>query len=262
MLKVAREILLATALWQIWSRLGVQDVRLRFKRSAIGPAWVFLNLAVMIIAVGFVYSALFGQEPSTFIPRLTIGLIIWGYLTNSIVEGGGAFTNSEGYIKQISLPLYVYIFRAFVSIGLNTLISIMAYAFVAIVYRAPLRWGTLWAVLGLAILMAISLSLIFVFAHLNVRYRDMTHLMAMVMQVAFYVTPVIFPAELIRERGLGWVVDLNPLHHLLEIVRYPLLVGGPASEVNYIVALLSLVILILSAWVIAAYYRQRVVFYL
>jgi len=58
-------------------------------------------------------------DPRGFIPYLTSGLILWGYLTSSIVEGGNAFTNAEGYIKQISLPIYVYVFRSFVTIGLN-----------------------------------------------------------------------------------------------------------------------------------------------
>lgn len=85
-------------LWPIWTRLGIQDVRLKLSRSAIGVGWVFVNLAVLVLAIGFIYANLLGQSPREFIPYLTIGLILWGYLTNSIVEGGNAFINSEGYI--------------------------------------------------------------------------------------------------------------------------------------------------------------------
>ncbi len=116
-----RDVVRAAGLWHIWVRLGVQDVRLKFRRSVVGPAWIFLNLAVLVVSIGFIYANLLGQDAREFVPYLTIGLILWGYLTNSIVDGGNAFIHSEGYIKQISLPIYVYIFRSFVSIGLTSL---------------------------------------------------------------------------------------------------------------------------------------------
>src|SRR5713101_4348 len=109
------------ALWRIWTRLGVQDVRMRFRRSVIGVGWIFLNLATVILAVGYIYGHLLGQDLHEFVPYLTVSLVIWGYLTSSIVEGGNAFVASEGYIKQISLPIYVYVLRFFVSIGLTSL---------------------------------------------------------------------------------------------------------------------------------------------
>ena len=254
------EVARSLGLWPIWMRLGVQDVRLRFRRSAIGAGWIFLNLAILILAISFIYGALLGQELDTFIPYLTVGLVTWNYLTSSIVEGGNAFIGSEGYIKQISLPLYVYVFRFFVSIGLTALISWAAYVFVAVVYGVPFRPGTLWIVPGLLLLMMASLLLIAIFAHLNARFRDAAHMAAVIMQVMFYVTPVIFPAELLRERGLGLVLDLNPLYHLLEVVRQPLLYGQAADMLNYLAALGILLVLAVGAGLLIRFYHHRIVF--
>jgi lipopolysaccharide transport system permease protein len=254
------EVARSLGLWPIWMRLGVQDVRLRFRRSAIGAGWIFLNLAILILAISFIYGALLGQELDTFIPYLTVGLVTWNYLTNSIVEGGNAFIGSEGYIKQISLPLYVYVFRFFVSIGLTALISWAAYVFVAVVYGVPFRPGTLWIVPGLLLLMMASLLLIAIFAHLNARFRDAAHMAAVIMQVMFYVTPVIFPAELLRERGLGLVLDLNPLYHLLEVVRQPLLYGQAADMLNYLAAVGILLVLAVGAGLLIRFYHHRIVF--
>ena len=188
-------------------------------------SWIFLNLAVMILAIGFVYSHLFGQDLGSFIPYLTVGLIAWGYLTNSIVEGGNAFTSSEGYIKQISLPLYIYVMRFFVSIGLTSAITWVAYGLVALVYRVPVSAGTLWALPGLLLLMVTSLLLITIFAHLNARFRDAAHLAAVVMQVLFYVTPVIYPASKVPEQ---WrlVYGLNPMVGVVTGFRWALLGGS------------------------------------
>ena len=171
-----RDVAQSAALWHIWTRLGMQDVRLKFRRSSIGAAWIFVNLAVMVLSIGFIYANLLGQDPREFIPYLTIGMILWGYLTSSIVDGGNAFIHSEGYIRQISLPIYVYIFRSFVSISLTMLITMLAFVIVAVVYRLPVGPATLLAVPGLLMVMTTSLLLITIFAHLNARFRDVAHM--------------------------------------------------------------------------------------
>jgi ABC-type polysaccharide/polyol phosphate export permease len=256
-----RDVVRSAGLWQIWTRLGVQDVRLKFRRSVLGPAWVFANLSVLVVSIGFIYANLLGQEPREFIPYLTISLIAWAYLTNSIVDGGNAFVNSEGYIKQISLPIYVYIFRFFVSINLTALISLGAFAVVAVIYRVPIGPGTLFAVPGLAIVMAASLLLITIFAHLNARFRDVAQMAAVGMQVLFYVTPVIFPAELLsRRRNLSLVVELNPMYHLLEVFRRPLIDAAPAGWHSYAAAGLILAVLAITAAAVIAHFQRRIVF--
>ena len=240
-----RDVIRAAGLWHIWTRLGIQDVRLKFRRSATGRL-VDLRQPDGSRAGDRVHL----RQPARtgpareFIPYLTIGLILWSYLTNSIVEGGNAFVNSEGYIKQISLPIYIYIFRAFVSIGLTALIALSAFVLVAAFYRVPVGPGTLLVVPGFMLMMIASLLLVTIFAHLNTRFRDVAHMASVGMQVLFYVTPVIFPAELLRKRrSLSLVIELNPMYHLLEVVRRPLLAAGPADWHSYAVTALFIVVL-------------------
>jgi len=255
------DIARSAALWPIWARLGLQDVRLKFRRSAIGPAWIFINLAILVVSIGFIYANLLGQEPRQFIPYLTIGMILWAYLTNSIIDGGNAFVHSEGYIKQISLPIYVYLFRFFVSITATMLITMCAFVIVAVLYRLPVGLGTLLAVPGLLMLMATSLLLIAIFAHLNARFRDVAHLASVAMQVLFYVTPVIFPAHLLQNRGrLAWIVELNPMFHLLEVVRRPLLSNSAAEWHSYLVAVGIIAVLGTVSMVLVRVYGRRIVF--
>jgi ABC-type polysaccharide/polyol phosphate export permease len=256
-----RDVIRSAGLWQIWMRLGLQDVRLKFRRSAIGAAWIFVNLAVLVAAIGFIYANLLGQDTSQFIPYLTIGMILWSYLTSSIVDGGNAFVHSEGYIKQISLPIYVYLFRSCVSLSVTMLISLLAFVVVAAVFSVPLGLGTLLAIPGLAMIMTTSLLLVAIFAHLNARFRDVAHMAAVGMQVLFYVTPVIFPAELLRrQRQLSLVVDLNPMFHLLEVVRRPLLTNGPAEPGNYVASILIILVLAAGAATVIATNQRRIVY--
>lgn len=260
-LRTLHDVVRSVQLWHIWVRLGLQDVRLKFRRSAVGVGWIFVNLAVLVSSIGFIYANLLGQDTREFIPYLTIGMILWGYLTSSIVEGGNAFVLSEGYIRQISLPIYVYILRFFVSIGVTTLISVAAYLVVAVIYGVPLGAGTLYAVPGLLMVMTASLLLITIFAHLNARFRDVAHLASVGMQVLFYITPVIFPARLLRERvDLAFVVDLNPMYHLIEVVRRPLLANGPAEGYSYVATAVVLAVLALAAGVVIGMNQRRIVY--
>ena len=259
--RTIRDVIKSLGLWHIWVRLGLQDVRLKFRRSAVGVGWIFVNLAVLVSAIGFIYANLLGQDTREFIPYLTIGMILWTYLTSSIVEGGNAFVHSEGYIRQISLPIYVYVLRYFVSISTTTVIAMLAYVVVAIVYRVPLGAGTLYAIPGLILVMAASLLFITIFAHLNARFRDVAHLASVGMQVLFYVTPVIFPARLLQQRpDLAYVVDLNPLYHLIEVVRRPLLANAPAELHNYVATLLVLAVLTLASAIVIGMNQRRIVF--
>ncbi len=260
--KLMDEVVHAARAWPIWLRIGLQDIRMRYRRSALGIGWIFLNLIIMLSSVGIIYSHLLGQDLKKFLPFLTIGLVIWGYLTASILEGGSAFLASEGYIKQIGLPLYIYIFRFFVSVTANMLISLPAYFMVALIYSVQIRWGALWAVPGLLLLSLVSFLMIAIFAHLNVRFRDLPHIASSGLQVLFFATPIIWPPETLRFGKLYWVINFNPFYHLLEVIRRPLLNSEPASYVNYLVVLTLIIVLALMAWLFTKYYSLRIAYLL
>jgi ABC-type polysaccharide/polyol phosphate export permease len=254
------DLIRSARLWRIWLRLGVQDVRLRFRRSLIGPGWIFLNLTVMVLALGYIYGHLFGQDMRTFLPFLTAGLVIWGYLSASIAEGSQAFVASEGYIKQIALPIYVYVFRFFVSITLTSAISFGAFVVAALVFRLPLGLGTLWVLPGLVLIMLTSFLLVTILAHVNARFRDAGNLAGVFMQIGFFVTPVMFPAELLLKSGRTLIVQLNPLYHVLEVVRRPLLESQPAAALNYVGSAVFILTLLVLALLVLSHFGRRIVF--
>ena len=237
-------------------------MRLKFRRSAIGAAWIFVNLAVMVLSIGFIYANLLGQDPREFIPYLTIGMILWGYLTNSIVDGGNAFIHSEGYIKQISLPIYVYIFRSFVSISLTMLITMLAFVIVAVVYRVPVGPATLLAVPGLLMLMTTRAA-----ADHDLRapqralprrraHGRRRHAGAVLRHAGD------LPGVDCCSSAATWrcVIELNPLYHLLEVVRQPLLHAAPAAWQSYAAVGVVLIILFAASAAVIGAFQRRIVF--
>jgi ABC-type polysaccharide/polyol phosphate export permease len=153
------------------------------------------------------------------------------------------------------------VFRAFVSVSLTMLITLCAFAIVALIYRVPIGLGTLFVLPGLVLTMIASLLLIAIFAHMNARFRVVAHMASIGMNVLFYVTPVLYPADLLRRRGnLAWVVELNPAYHLIEVVRHPLVSGAPAAAHTYVAAVTIVALLGLGAAAVVAVFQRRIVF--
>ena len=94
-----------------WGALAMQDIRLRYRGSIIGPFWLTLSMAIMIAAMGFLYSKLFNQDTSTYLPFLTTGLIVWNFISGQINEGCQTFIGAQSLIQSVSLPYSIHVYR-------------------------------------------------------------------------------------------------------------------------------------------------------
>lgn len=260
--KLAEDSKRSLKLWRVWRFLGLQDIKARFRRSFIGPAWLLLNLAFFVGGVGVVYGMMFGQPMDEFLPFLTSGFVIWGFIVSSLTEAGSTFVNAEGYIKQFSYPKQIYLFRALVAYSIILLIGLSA--------LIPVQWffghfnplGWLLALPGMALLFAAAFGHIVISAYLGVRFRDLPHALAGLLQVLFFVTPIMFPIEVLRQKHLDFVYRFNPLHYLIDIVRHPILANEFAETGNYLCAALYVGLVWLLAAHIARRLDARVVFWL
>jgi len=217
--------------WNIWWYMGKQDVRNQFRRSKMGAGWVLINLTMMAIGIGYVYGNLFHQVLSEFFPMVILGIILWTFITSTIVQGCLAFVMSEGYIKQFSYSKQIYLFRFLIASLINLIIGFIVYFGVMAAFQLPIHAGALWAIPGVLLLILISIAHLIVMAYWGARFRDLAPALSGLFQILFYVTPVIFTAKMLEARGLGFIYQYNPLYYLIEIVRYPLL-NGAAPTVN------------------------------
>ena len=245
---------------ELWLHLGWQDIKQRYRRSVLGPFWITIATGVTAIAMGGLYSKLFKLELSEHLPYVTLGLIIWNLINAAILEGADVFIANEGLIKQLPTPLSVHVYRLVwrqvILFGHNIVIFVI----IAIVFPKPWSWADLSVIpaLGLIVLNCVWVSLCF--GILATRYRDISPLLFSLVQLLFFMTPIIWNEATLEHQGAGkWakIVELNPLLHYLDIVRAPLL--GADQELRHWV-----VVLVLTAvgWMFAAIamkqYRARV----
>jgi ABC-2 type transport system permease protein/lipopolysaccharide transport system permease protein len=243
------------ALWPLWGRLGWNDILQRYRRSMLGPFWLTASMAVMVITLGILYAELFNTPISSFLPYICVGLLVWNLLSSFLTEGGTLFTGAESYIKQIRLPYSLYVCRS----GWSKLI-IFAHNF--IIYFALLLYFRLWpgavALLAIPALLLVLLNgaaISLFIGMVSARFRDVPQLVNSVVQIVFFVTPIMWQPELLHNRT--YIAKLNPFYHLIEIVRAPLLGTLPSAE-NYLAVLLITLLNVAIVGTFFARFRSRI----
>ena len=241
--------------------LGWQDVRARYRRSALGPFWITLSMGVMIGTIGIVFGQIFQSPMHEFLPFLTIGMILWSFIASVVNEGATGFISAEGIIKQLPIPLFVHIMRM---IWRNFLIlahNFVIFPIVLIIVGKPLGLVAFLSIPGL-LLNILNLGwIVLILAIVCARYRDLPQMVGSLLQVIFYLTPVMWMPSLLPKRAGAYLLDLNPAFHLLEVTRAPLLGQFPSTE-NWVVA--SAMALV--GWGLALFifgrYKRRIAYWL
>jgi lipopolysaccharide transport system permease protein len=250
-----------------WISLVRNDLRNRYRRSVIGMGWSLLHPILMTAVLCAVFSQLFGLSVRTFAPNLLSGLTFWGLITASVMDGCQSFLRSESYIRQQPAPLAIYSLRTALDAGFHFMLGMG----VAVVLVWCIRgFGNLPALLCLiptfALLFVLSWSLTTIMGIANVMFQDSQHLLQVIMQIAFYLTPIIYPRSMLlaklEKQHVGWLIDLNPFAVLLELIRTPLLENSPPSMTHVVLGCAFCLAAALIAMLALAKFEKRMIFYL
>ena len=260
--KLASDNVTALRNWRVWWHLGMADVRNKFAKSAVGPIWILLNLALWVGGIGLIYGTLFNQKLETYLPFQAIGFVVWTYLTQTITEGGNAFVFAEGYIKQFTYPKQIYILRVLVNASVPLMIGVGIFFVVMLIMGRSLGVGMLWALPGFVLLLIATYLHATIMAYASARFRDLPHGMTALLQVLFFVTPVFFTIGTLKDRGLDFVYKYNPLYYLIEVVRHPLTELQAAPIEVYTATGVYIGLLLLIALFVTARLDKRIVYIL
>ena len=253
------DIVKGAALWPLWSKLGWNDILQRYRRSLLGPLWLTASMAIMITALSIVYARIFKIPLDDFMPFLCVGMLVWGLVSTILTEAGTLFTGSESYIKQIRLPYSIYVYRFIWS-------KIIIFAHNFVIYFGVMFYFHAWP--GNILFYAIPGFLLVVFngmlaslylGLISARFRDIPQIIASVVQIIFFVTPIMWKPELLGDHSL--LMTLNPFYHICEIVRGPLLGQIPSSG-NYIAAGLITAVNLVLASVFFVRFRARISYWI
>lgn len=208
--------------WRFWAHLGWNDIAKQYRRSFLGPIWITLNTAIFIVAFGLVGAQLFSTPLNEYLVYFCTGQVIFGYLSSMLADACVTFTSAEAFLKQSACAKSLFISR---TVFRNVLL--LAHSFVVVILS--LLWfdglgNVHWPELVLAFLVVTSAAWLMVgtLALVATRFRDVPMIVTSVIQIAYFVTPVMWKPEQLTTRG-QLIVDFNPIAQLLQLMRLPLL---------------------------------------
>ena len=226
--------------WLMWYTLGLLDIKLRYRRSVIGPVWLTISMAVTIYSMGFLYAYLFHINLKDYFPFLAAGIISWTLIATVIQESSSVIVESSNYIRNQECSMLIFIMRLILRNLTVFFHNFLAFIPVAIIFKVGLGFNSLLLLPALFISCVNILFFGGVFAIIGTRFRDLDQIIKSVIQVVFFLTPVMWTPDLIPPR-YQWLILCNPLYHFLSIIRNPMINKGIALSSVLIVAVITVI---------------------
>lgn len=248
--------------WPVWLMLAYQDIKVRYRRSVLGPFWITLSMAITVYSMGYLYGHLFHSDLKLYYPFLVGGMLAWSLLSCTLVELVEIFVTEENRIKQIKLPYTLYInkviTRNFITFFHNLPILIP----ILLIFHdtASINGWTLLLIPGLALTYFNALTYGLSLAMIGARYRDVAQIVKSLIQVVFFVTPVMWNPEILPP-AKRFIAYFNPFYSFIEIIRSPLIGKPPALACWLMVAVMTLLGAYLSFHLFSRY-RTRIIYWL
>ena len=244
---------------RLWAALALHDIAAKYRGSIIGPFWITGTTVAFVIGVGLLYAQLFHQSVADYVPWLGVGVVLWTFFATTIIEGCDTFIGSAGIIKQTALPMFTFLFRTFTRNLIVLAHQLLVIVGVVVWFGIWRRTEPLYFLAGFLLASVNIMWMMVVVGVISTRFRGVPQVIAALLQVLIFMTPVFWRPEAISSHR--FVLTANPLYHMLEITRRPLL--GEIAPAN---SWWACVIMAVVGWVLAlalfAVTRRRVVHYL
>jgi len=242
-----------------WS-LASHDVVSRYRGSILGPFWITLSMAFMVLGIGFLYSELQHISLQTTMPFVALGIVFWGMISQIVIEGCETFVNASGMLSQTSLPMFTFLWRTL----LRNLVTLLHHLVIIV---AVLIWFGTWrslnlplAIVGLALTLLNVSWMSLAAAISSARFRDIPQIVTSLMQFSMFMTPVFWKPD-VNSLKMKLILIYNPFFHMLDSIRSPLMGDKPALH-TYLILIIMAVI----GWTVTfsffALTRRRIVHYL
>ena len=256
---MTKDLYLGFLRWELWTRLAWNEIKNKYRRSVIGPFWAVLSFGIFVGALGFLYAQLFGQDPSTYVPHLVLGLLIWNLISQVMMEGCQLFSKMRMYILEADIPLTVFVFELLWRNVILFLYSAIVFILVAMIFQLTPELSWLFSVIALLVIIFNALWMAILFAVISARYHDFAEVVGNALRIIFFITPIMWLPGM--EGRFTLMLDANPFYYLIEIFRANLL-GNPLN----INAWVAVGVITITGWLLTTSmylkYKNRIAFWI
>ncbi|GAN70512.1 hypothetical protein B9K05_08360 [Acetobacter syzygii] len=241
--------------------LAWQDISIRYKRSRLGQFWLTINTLIYISTLGIIFGSLFRFNLLEYLPNISASVLMWNFMNASITEGSMSFISSENIILQVKLPFFTYIIRTLIRNFIAFCHNIVIFPFICLCVGYKINFYAFLSIFGLLIVF-LNLSWICIIAAVFcTRFRDLQQIIISIMQILFYVTPVVWSVKAFPPNFSPLMLTLNPFYNFINVVKMPLLGYAPAASEWMFCCGLAVV-----GWCAALYtlgkYKRRIAYWL
>jgi ABC-type polysaccharide/polyol phosphate export permease len=210
----------------IWA-LALKELKIRYKRSILGFLWALLNPMLLCLVLTVVFSKLMRSPKPDFPVFLLSVLLPWTFFSQSLSYAAESIVGNGDLIKKVRVAKLVFPVAAVVSNIINLLLSLIPLVLIVLVMHHPFYATWLYLPVPLVALILLTLGATFFFAAINVYYRDVSHILQIILQVWFYLTPIIYSIDDIHvPQKYQIFFKLNPVSYALNGFRYSVYYGA------------------------------------
>ena len=243
----------------IWA-LALKELKIRYKRSVLGFMWALLNPALMMVVLSLVFGTIMRFPIPHYAIFLLSVLLPWTFFAQSLSYSVESIVGNGDLIKKVAVAKLVFPMAAIVSNIINLLLSLIPLALLVPIMRHPFYWTWLYLPIPVLALVIFTLGMTFFFAVANVYYRDVAHILQVVLSAWFYFTPIIYSLDFIPQK-YQWLFKLNPLIYVINgfrlAVYYGMLPKLQSIAASFVCAFIALFI----GFAVFRKYQDDFVFY-
>lgn len=202
--------------------LSKTELKSRYNRTTLGPFWSTLILITTVFTIGPLYSYLFASQDKDYIINLSLGLYVWYFISNSLNDSTVSFVISNQLYKIKNLgtafpSLKCVIMNFFISMHqIVGLIIIFCVFDISLLFKIPI------IILYMLLLVPLIFPLVYLVSLISLKFRDITYITSSVLNVLFFLSPIIWTKDFLPENKIIFV-DINPVYHVIHILREGLL---------------------------------------
>ena len=196
---------------ELLTELVRKDLKVKYKNSALGFVWSLANPLLYLAVFSLVFSQLLPNGVPSFAVLFMAGFLVWNFFSLATLTATGSVVGNANLVRKVRFPRVVLPLSSVGFSGVHFLLQLLV-LFVVLVPFYPAAFGPqLWLLVpALAVAVTVTVAMSLLASALNVRYRDVEHLLEIALLAGFWLTPIVYPVTVIRDQvaGHGWLFDL------------------------------------------------------
>lgn len=234
---------------EMLKNLTLYDLRTRYKGSIIGFLWTFLNPLLLLGVYYLVFSTVMRIDIDYYFLYMFIGLLPWMMFQSSLQVGVSSIITNSNLIKKIYFPREVIPLSTLFSGVVNYLFGMIILIPFLFILDLNVLQVLIWLPVALVTQSLFTLGLLFLFSSLNVFFRDMEHIISVVMMAWFYFTPIIYPSSMIPPK-YEYLFNLNPLKYYIDFFHNILYYNAAPNSRDLMICIITGLAVLVFGWLV------------